>query len=102
MVAWAGGYYGEPFRGKRGVTQGEPLLPIIFNVVVDAVVRHWESLVAEGDGGDSSDDNMAQPARRTIRECDDGRQRTEEEHTWLKVKAAFFYVDDGMVASTDP
>ena len=41
MVARAGGYYGKAFKGERGVTQGEPLSPTIFNVVVDAVVRHW-------------------------------------------------------------
>ena len=46
MVVWVGGYYGEPFRGDRCVTQGEPLLTTILNVVVEAVVRHWESLVA--------------------------------------------------------
>ena len=48
MVARAGGYYGEVFKGARGVTQGDPLSPTIFNVVVDAVVRHWiEGLVTE-------------------------------------------------------
>ena len=41
MAARAGGYYGEAFKGERGVTQGDPLSPTIFNVVVDAVVRHW-------------------------------------------------------------
>ena len=41
MVARAGRYYGEAFKGERGVTQGDPLSPTIFNVVVDAVVRHW-------------------------------------------------------------
>ena len=41
MVVRAGGYYGEAFKGDRGVTQGDPLSPTIFNVVVDAVVRHW-------------------------------------------------------------
>ena len=41
MVAMAGRYYGEAFKGARGVTQGDPLSPTIFNVVVDAVVRHW-------------------------------------------------------------
>ena len=46
MVAQAGGDYGETFCGERGVTQGDPLLPTIFNVVVDAVVRHWYSLMA--------------------------------------------------------
>ena len=40
MVARAGGYYGEAFKGARGVTQGDPLSPNIFNVVVDVVVRH--------------------------------------------------------------
>ena len=33
MVARAGGYYGEAFKGARGVTQGDPLSPTIFNVV---------------------------------------------------------------------
>ena len=41
MVTRAGGYYGEAFKGARGVTQGDPLSPTIFNVVVEAVVRHW-------------------------------------------------------------
>ena len=44
MVARAGGYYGTGFKGERGVTQGDPLSPTIFNVVVDAVVRHWVTL----------------------------------------------------------
>ena len=41
MVARAGGYYGTAFGGERGVTQGNPLSPTIFNVVVDAFIRHW-------------------------------------------------------------
>ena len=40
MVSRAGGYYGEEFKGARGVMQGDLLSPTIFNVVVDAVVRH--------------------------------------------------------------
>ena len=32
---------GKGSRGERGVTQGDPLSPTIFNVVVDAVVHHW-------------------------------------------------------------
>ena len=47
MVARAGGYYGTGFKGERGVTQVDPLSPTIFNVVVDAVVRHWVTLEVE-------------------------------------------------------
>ena len=47
MVARAGGYYGEAFKGSRGVTQGDPISPIIFNVVVDAVVRHWVTMAMD-------------------------------------------------------
>ena len=32
-------YYGRVFKAKRGVTQGGPLSPTIFNLMVDAVVR---------------------------------------------------------------
>ena len=38
MVARAGGYYGTSFKVAMGVTQGDPLSPTIFNVMVDAVV----------------------------------------------------------------
>ena len=47
MVAIAGGYYGTAFGGARGITQGDPLSPTIFNVVVDAVVRHWVNRIVE-------------------------------------------------------
>ena len=60
MVVRDGGYYGVPFCGKRGVTQGYPLSPTVFNVVVDTVVHHWESLLVaereEREGDDSSGD----------------------------------------------
>ena len=50
MVARAGGYYGTAFRGERGVMQGDPLSPTIFNVVVDVVVQHWvKGLVDEAE-----------------------------------------------------
>ena len=34
-----GKYLGKYFRIRRGVTQGDPISPMIFNIVVDAVVR---------------------------------------------------------------
>ena len=54
-----GVYYGQTFRGVIGVTQGDPMSPTIFNVLLDAVVHHWESLVAERAEGDSSKDYLA-------------------------------------------
>ena len=75
MVAQAGGYFGEPFRIERFITQGNPLSPTIFNLVVEAVVFHWEYLVAEQEVGSISDDDrdVSQTAGRTIWDRDDGR-----------------------------
>ena len=85
MVARTEGYYVEPFCGETGVTQGEPILLNIFNVVVEAVVRHWEYLVAEGGGDDgrenSSGNEAFHPARQKIRACDDRKRWTEGGHT---------------------
>ena len=78
MVARAGSYYGKGFKGERGVTQGEPLSPTIFNVVVDAVVRHWIQLAT-------------QEAERR------GEQGREGRH-----QAALFYADDDMIVLSDP
>ena len=36
----------HPLCGETGVIQGDPLLPNIFDVVIYAVLRHWESQVA--------------------------------------------------------
>ena len=74
--------------------QGGPLLPNIFNVVVEAVVHHWESLVAEVDGGDGRDNisgnEAAQPYIRTIRACNNVKRRTEGGHMRLNVQADLF------------
>ena len=78
MAARAGRYYGTEFKGERGVTQGDLLSPTIFNVVVDAVVRHWLHLATQ----------------EAVRRREWGRERRHQ--------AALFYADDGMVASTDP
>ena len=77
-MARAAGYYGTAFRGERVVTQGDPLSPTIFNVVVDAVVRHWVNGIVEA----------AEAKWETGRE---GRHQS-----------ALFYADDGMVVSSDP
>ena len=78
MVARSGGYYGEAFKGARGVTQGDPLSPTIFNVVVDAVIRHWiDGLVTE-----------------TAEKGETGREGRHQ--------LAVFYANDGMVVSSDP
>ena len=62
------------------MTQGDPLLPNIFNVVVEAVVHHWEYLVVEGyriNGRyNISGDEASYPARQMIRVCNDGKRRT--------------------------
>ena len=78
MVDRAGGYYWEAFKGARGVTQGKPLSPTIFNVVVDAVLRHWVTV------------EMAKYEKR-------GERGNEGRH-----QAALFYAEDSMVALSDP
>ena len=40
MVARAGGYYVPPFKGYRGVSHGDLLFPTLFNMSVDAGIRH--------------------------------------------------------------
>lgn len=40
LVCRAMGRYGAPFKADRGVTQGGPLSPKIFNIMVDAIVRN--------------------------------------------------------------
>ena len=55
MVAWSGGYFGYHFKGHRGVAHGylhpPPPSHTIFNMLVDAVLHHWVSVVAEVDEG---------------------------------------------------
>ena len=78
MAARAGGYYGTGFKGARGVTQGDPLSPTIFNVVVDALVCHWVTLSVED-------------AEKKGERGKEGRHQ-----------AALFYADYGMVTLSDP
>ena len=92
MVVRVGSYYKVPFRGETGMTQGDPLSPTIFNVVVDTVVLHWESLVAGITGGGSSNGNGVGQMKegQIIQGSDDGQRWSEEENVRLKVQAEFF------------
>ena len=78
MAERAGGYYGEAFKGNRGVTEGDLLSPTIFNIVADAVVRHWVVVMME----------VAE---------EQGERVQESRH-----QNALFCADDGMVALLDP
>ena len=60
------------------MTQGDPLSPTIFNVVVDAVVRHWLTIA------------VTEAEKRKER----GRVGRHQ--------AALFYADDGMLALSYP
>ena len=51
MVAWTGRYYGAPFTGSREVTQGGPLSPTVFNMVMDTVIQNWATRVSREDAG---------------------------------------------------
>ena len=78
MVARAFSYYRKAFKGERGVTKGNPLSSTIFNVVVDAVVRHWVTgIIADTEARG----NLGQEGRH---------------------QAVLFYTDDGMVALSEP
>ena len=78
MVARAGSYYGNGFKGGRVVTQGDPLSPTIFNVVVDAVVCHLLTIAVQ----------EAERRGERGREC--------------RHQAALFYADDGMLTLSNP
>ena len=47
MVAQAIGYCGYPFKGYEGVTQLDPLLPMLFNFVVYAVIGHCLIIIVD-------------------------------------------------------
>ena len=66
------------FKVAQGVTQGDPILPTIFNMVVDAAVRYCISVMAE-------------------RAEELGGNGQEGRH-----KKPLFYSDNGMVTSLDP
>ena len=78
MVDRAGGYFDLQFKGYCNLTQGNRLSPTHFNVVVDTFLCGWVTAVVPTNEG-------------------------MEEHGLLKQDlAAYFYADDGLVASTQP
>ena len=78
MVANAGGYFSPPFKGHHRATQGYPLSPNVFNVVVDAMIRHFATVMAPMEAG-------AEVLREMIQKLVD-----------------FFYVYNSVVASPRP
>ena len=71
-------YHGEAFKPTRGVTQGDIVSPTIFNIVVDAIVRYWFSIISED------------------------REDVETLGIRVQEKQVLFYADDGLTASRDP
>ena len=50
-MARAVGYFVLPFKRYHGITQGDPLPPKLFNMVVDSIIHHWGAVVAEIEEG---------------------------------------------------
>ena len=51
MVERVGRYYVTPFKGHRGVIQGDTLPHTILKTVMGAVIHHWVMLVAGEEAG---------------------------------------------------
>ena len=83
MVAQDGGYCGAPFKSVCGVTQGYPLFTTVFNVVVDAVLQHWVTVVAV-----------------TEWSVEPGASGTESFGQYVQQLVGFFYAGDGLLALT--
>jgi len=71
-------FFSMPFCQDSGQITGSVLGPLVFNVVVDSVVRHWMTVMVN-DGGTSAITGLA-----------------------VKERLLPFCADDGMVASRDP
>ena len=80
MVANYGRYFGGPFKFLCVMTQVYPLSPIIFNVVVDAVLQNWVTVVTASEGTEAPD--------------------IEGFGHYIQRMAAYLYDDDRILAST--
>ena len=85
LVCRSEGNYGLPFHAGRGVTQGGPLSPKLFNFMVDTVVQEWLRRLFG-----------RQPAAHGL----DARQA--DGATLYRLFLALFYADDGYIASRNP
>jgi Reverse transcriptase (RNA-dependent DNA polymerase) len=71
-------YYGYPFTPGAGQITGSILGPLIFNIIVDSIVRYWLTIMVD-DGGTSAISGLT-----------------------VKDILILFYADDGMIAARDP
>ena len=78
LVCRASWRYGTEFRANHGVTQGRPLSPKLFNIMVDAIVREWLRQVLG------------------VKEVELGIGMA------IRYLVVLFYVNDGYIVSTDP
>ena len=78
MEAKAGVHYGPVFQSHRRLNQGVPLSPTIFNLVVDAIIRHWVTVVGV-------------PQEGTIQGLGES----------IQTLAALSYANDGLIASPE-
>ena len=78
IVSKDGGYFRRPFKYYQGVTQFNTLSPTIFNMVLDDIIRHWVTVMTPIEAGTVG--------------------------LGLKIidLAEYFYVDDGLIPSTQP
>ena len=77
MVKTVSRYYGIPFKGLKGFNQGDPLYPNIFNIVVDAVGRHWVMIIVEGAAAIKIFDCAVQQMANLLYACDVLLESTE-------------------------
>ena len=82
VVARQSGYHGKALWTSCGVTQGDIISPTIFNIVVDAVVRHWLSQVV-GEGSEITGLGQTVADKLTIFYADDGLVAARD-HEWLQ------------------
>ena len=78
LVCWASGVFGKPFKAFQGVTQGGPVSPRIFSIMVDAIVREWLWQIL---GDKVASLGLGEEIRQLL---------------------ATFYADNGMIQSMDP